>query len=1186
MVPTFLLASSAEATEPSQVSFTLEGCKTDGSITLPNGDGDFICPDSAYTTGNLGKGWNELDLVPHRVTADAGNAAPANQTYTIAVALDREDAGAPGYDVLSAPVLNASLSSSACTAPSVGAQTIKSPGLGGTDETIYRLVTITQAKNTKCVYDFYGRLALGSHLFPGSSLHANLGNETLGTAGIGSKEVSIPVKEILPQELSKEMTASRGSDFTWNITKESTPASLNLGNTCEATGDYVQKDIAIKVTWTKSSAIPGKTTITTNIYATNPASRTITVTATDKIYAGATQTTLLDQTTLSAVDVPANTTKLLGTHTIEVDDATLTSVNDVATATYTDKATGVAVPGTTQATASATVQSSGSSNATADVTDSEKITGTGLEFKVATPSVGTFTSYTAGDWTTGPVDWKVDDVSSSGSVTFNKTVRAAKGTVEPDGELSDTATITTSGGISSDASLSSAISVDTRATLTIEKSIPDILQGSETQTFTFKVKNSNGDVVDTPSITFTAGETSDDVDISDLAPDTYTVSEDAATGWKAQNPQNVDLTGTKCSGKAEFTNEISKATAKVKKVTIPAGFAKDWTFDLFEVGDAQSLETVTTTGADFVNFTTPLDEATYQIIETNQDGWSSDGGSASCTFTVDYPADAGKVFECTYTNTYQPSVTLDKSGDSLSKKTDKVTYTFDVTNTSKSGGAAGAPSLTCVVKDDTIGYTSASFVLAPGSTKQLTQEFTMGDPNVTDYNDGAAGTAFKNTAKVECTYGTGAVVASSTDDWTTNLFEPSVKLTKTGPSQATVGQTVTYDIKIENTSSADSPNLVFDSFSDSRVSGVTPPASCDNLAPGDDCSFSYTYTVKAGDYTGSGSTISNTATVHYHPSGFPNDITSSDTWTVSILNPSFTITKDCLTNNVPAGAAVTFGVDVTNTGGTPLVIVLTDSIPLNSTNTVLAIDSDPTTLNFNSVDGTVRFTVQPGDTVKLEISTVASGTEVVNNVSATATIPSSTVYSETKTASAKCDVISGATRTIGFWRTHLTYATHILDQHALTPDAVHKFDGTVLNGALGVNANGTFTNGYIDIGWKKLYSVQDVMGVLWADTSKQSTGKKRDNLCQARVITSKQLVGAILNTGLDNAAPVPNDLIAKTITALKGTNQKLIKSLGSQLDAYNNSGDDVGFIDLDGTLQGSANPRAAEAYANKSIANC
>ena len=52
------------AGDPSSVNFTLEGCRNDGTIALPNGSGKFICPDAAYTTGNLGtarlKHWDIL----------------------------------------------------------------------------------------------------------------------------------------------------------------------------------------------------------------------------------------------------------------------------------------------------------------------------------------------------------------------------------------------------------------------------------------------------------------------------------------------------------------------------------------------------------------------------------------------------------------------------------------------------------------------------------------------------------------------------------------------------------------------------------------------------------------------------------------------------------------------------------------------------------------------------------------------------------------------------------------------------------------------------------------------------------------------------------------------------------------------------------------------------------------------
>ncbi|MFM9134187.1 MAG: hypothetical protein ACKOT0_01915 [bacterium] len=47
----------APAADPTSVSFTLEGCRTDGTIALPDAGGNYVCPDAAYTSGNLGKGW-------------------------------------------------------------------------------------------------------------------------------------------------------------------------------------------------------------------------------------------------------------------------------------------------------------------------------------------------------------------------------------------------------------------------------------------------------------------------------------------------------------------------------------------------------------------------------------------------------------------------------------------------------------------------------------------------------------------------------------------------------------------------------------------------------------------------------------------------------------------------------------------------------------------------------------------------------------------------------------------------------------------------------------------------------------------------------------------------------------------------------------------------------------------------
>src|SRR4029079_15040581 len=162
------------------------------------------------------------------------------------------------------------------------------------------------------------------------------------------------------------------------------------------------------------------------------------------------------------------------------------------------------------------------------------------------------------------------------------------------------------------------------------------------------------------------------------------------------------------------------------------------------------------------------------------------------------------------------------------------------------GGAAGAPSLSCVVKDTDISYTSAAFTLAPQASKTLGPiEFTIPVANFNDDN-------FVNHASVDCTYpGLTTVVASNTSQHTTNLFQPSVDVQKTGPAYSKVGETVTYHVVITNTSSADSPALKFDSISDTKVASLTTvPAACQTLAYGASCNFDYTYVVQAGDDSG------------------------------------------------------------------------------------------------------------------------------------------------------------------------------------------------------------------------------------------------------------------------------------------------------------------------------------------------
>jgi len=692
--------SAIAAADPDSVSFKLDGCRLPANTTLPNTTagpyfGKFICNDSAYTTGNLGKSWDELDLVPFRITATAGNAAPTTQTYAVAIALDNLDGGKPGYDVMGsdggpggAPVLNTSLSDATCTALTSTAQQTLTPGVGGIDQTIYRVLTITQATSTTCVYDWYGRLALGSHLFAGSSLHANLLNQNLSQAGIGSKEVSIPVNEISPQELSKNMAAKQDTDHIWNLTKEPSPAKVQFDNVCAADAP-TNLPVTITVTWTKLAAKPGFITVVTNISATNPASRTVTVNVSDTIYEDSAQTTPLDTATtpVGGVDVPANTSQVVLTHTATLpaaDGSIGGFLNDVATANYTDKVTGVPIPGQTTAMANAQIALGTESNTSATITDSESISGNALTFSVATPSVGNFTGgYIAGTPTTGPVGWDSGNQADSGNIAFSKTLYLDGKTITS-GKLSDTATLTASDAYTTSADAKVTISSNASVALTISKTIPDVLEGNEKLEVTFHVTRTNdASYSHDETLTFLAGNTTKSVTLNGLVPDTYTVKETGNVFYPANYPtspsqsgllspqggdsQDVNISANangvvaKCAGTASFNNVLAQgfAHAQVKKITDPNPdtTGDPWTFTLknpFGATLATAVINANTGYADFAIAGTPVDlaqEGTYTVTETTETGWDLASGVANpCTFTVEYPASTGKVYQCSFTN--------------------------------------------------------------------------------------------------------------------------------------------------------------------------------------------------------------------------------------------------------------------------------------------------------------------------------------------------------------------------------------------------------------------------------------------------------------------------------------------------------------------------------------------------------
>ena len=700
-----VLSDRADAFTPSDhVSFTLEGCRNDGSITLPNGSGQFICLDAAYTTGNLGKGWNELDLVPHRLTTELGNQSGATTDYNVYIAADYQTSGKTGYDFLSVPLVNAGKSDASCSVTAGPELTV-----GADNVVIYRELTIHQDKNKTCVFDYYERLSRGSHLYSGSSLQSYMFDQ-VGLSG-SKKTVSIPVNEISPQELDKTMTATQDADFAWNVIKEPAPAAVSFGNTCDLTlpGDFEQ-EVTISVTMQVEEVDRAYVNVITDVYATNPASRAVTLYVTDTIYLG---TTSLDTTSTCSgtsacpepdlsgcpplppggVTVAQNTTNALVLHHVFRAPYGTTGLNDIAKAYYADGVTCVEVPGQTTATASASVQIT-DHNLQAYVSDTEQITGAGLTFSADLYSglPGNFIGYTMGVPTVGPITWKSDSqnactepVCTVGTVQFGKTVYLA-GPADVTGYLTDTAVLTGSSGFAASAEASVKITADALVKLTITKTIPDpsILTGDDILTFTFDVcpaggmsGDCTGSYIDpNATITFVAGDSgTKSVTLNGLGPGYYRVNEQLVKGFSpADNPQYADINLPTCSASLTFVNTTPQneiARAQVKKVTDPTGYESGWSFTLSSVtaGCDDPSETQTTTDNDFVFFDAILvDGCQYTIAETEQPGWEFKEKSG-CEFTVNYPADYGNVFECIYTNEQNLPLNVSKTASATFTRT-------------------------------------------------------------------------------------------------------------------------------------------------------------------------------------------------------------------------------------------------------------------------------------------------------------------------------------------------------------------------------------------------------------------------------------------------------------------------------------------------------------------------------------
>jgi len=693
-------------------SFTIEGCNldkaTEGTYD-PTGTPpvlycdtsvpDWPATDDSYTPGNLGKEWNELDLVPHRFGSDSSGLVAASQTFQVVLGADNLVDTSPlaiGYDRIAAVVFRDDLSTGTANdcqltlvagdGSGVGGNSIGDFGIGGAIEQVVQVLEITQTQDTYCVWDYVERLAITASNISGSS------NRSYIVAGTGAQSVPLP-SDIQPQVLDKTMSAVEDSLIKWTIAKIANPVDWNFGNTCNSDVPNT-KDVTVDITFAKGATELGDLTATTTVDATNPSSRVVYYDCTDVVYSG---DTAVDTQEPDPFAVPPG--EMVMFHIEHILDPNTRDLRDELTCTLQvedilDPGNFIDV-GTLTAEFSLPNENIGEGdvvNETVVVEDTESITLGAARYDFSALQTGgvtgAFIGYIPGTLTDGPVVWNSDPQSDSGTVQFTKTVQVERG-YDINGKLEDTASIDLTDTTDVSATAATTFSTDPKIDLVINKNLGFTVANDTV--WAFEVKDSGGNVDATVNITIPGGSSSGSVIVDDLDPDTYTVTETVLDGWvPTANPQNVTLTLPDCEGSVTFTNNPAQdffAEVEVQKMTDPTGKEDGWTFDLTGAEGAQ----VTTIDDAFIRFNlsgggnTGADPGSYSITEQLLPGWDLKSplaatlnvvgcidpgqnrgpitGADSCDFGVQYTRDAGCVFQCTFENIERGTIIVEKATD-------------------------------------------------------------------------------------------------------------------------------------------------------------------------------------------------------------------------------------------------------------------------------------------------------------------------------------------------------------------------------------------------------------------------------------------------------------------------------------------------------------------------------------------
>jgi hypothetical protein len=151
-----------------------------------------------------------------------------------------------------------------------------------------------------------------------------------------------------------------------------------------------------------------------------------------------------------------------------------------------------------------------------------------------------------------------------------------------------------------------------------------------------------------------------------------------------------------------------------------------------------------------------------------------------------------------------------------------------------------------------------------------------------------------------------------------------------------------------------------------------------------------------------------------------------------------------------------------------------------------------------------------------------------------------------------------ATRTPGFWQTHLELATTVFNDYLL---------------------------GSINLGTRTVDSIGEVMGAFWSSPAYNSDGSKRtDPVCKAKSQAVFQAMAAILSSATPGGAPIEASgySLVQIQLILGGSSLRDIKALSKALGDFNMSGEGFNFE----ISQGNATPTEAQNIADIAFWDC